>query len=76
MIQEPMIQDLLFRSHHEELTRRAAAEAQSAEAWRVRRALRPTAAGMRPAAGAGHAPGAWCWLFDRLPARARRHSAA
>ena len=69
-------QDLLVRAQLDELDRTAAAMGQSADARRAVAATAPSAASLKGGAGAGHAPGVWCWLLDLVPARARRHAAA
>ena len=71
-----MVSDLLLSAHLAELHRRTSAAARVADARSG--GSRPATAGTRGRArpAAGHAPGVWCWLLDRLPARAQQHAAA
>ena len=68
--------DLLIRLHVAELDRRAVAAAQLGEVRRTLTAVRSAAVLSPTRSRAGHPPGVWCWLLDRVPARARRHAAA
>lgn len=65
-----MHEELLLQATQDERARDAAANALRFEARRA-----PPAT-TRPEFVTGHAAGAWCWLLDLLPARARRHAVA
>ena len=70
--------ELLVPVQLAELDRRAAVVTRSADARRAVAvaATAPSATVVQRRSRAGHAPGVWCWLLDRLPARAQRHAAA